>query len=161
MAKKSMLPLVAIGAAALLLMKKSGAMSAITHTLGGLARNVIETVEHGDILEGPIEFRPQEKGDTLVVKNAPEGWIYHVEFMGEEQVDIPKEYHTVDLHHDKETGTLYATAIIDGDKFGAMDDTAGEFATGLENRTFIVGSPPSSSQWADPKQYVAIFSRPS
>jgi hypothetical protein len=160
MAKKSILPILALGGVAPIMLKKSGAMTAISHTVDGLARKIKGDIEHGDILEGPHEFKPQEKGDTLVVRNTPAGWEYNVEFMGEEQVDIPKEYHTVDLHHDKETGVLYATAIIDGSKFGGVDTSSGDYATGLENRTFIVGRPPSSSGWADPKQYVAIFSAP-
>ena len=161
MAKKSILPLIALGGVAFLLLKKNGGLSEIEQTAKGIARKVKATIEHGDLLGGPHDFRPIEVGDTLVLKSTPEDWEYSVEFMGQDQKDIEEQYQSVDLHHDKKTGTLYATAIIPGSQFGSGPETAGEYAEGLENRVFIIGRPPSSSQYTDPKQVVAMFSKPS
>jgi hypothetical protein len=146
MAKTNILPIVGAAAAMYFIMKRGGGsleagVASITHSMGGIARDIKHDLVHGDLLVAPKTIKFKKPGDTLKVTDAKPDWVYNT---ASNNFDNNAQASMVEIFHDKGTNTLYVTSLVNDGIFRAG---------GPDGYIDIVGQAPGD---AEPKQLARL-----
>lgn len=146
MAKTNILPIVGAAAAMYFVMRRGGGsfeagVASLTHSVGGIARDIKHDLVHGDLLLAPKTVKLKNPGDTIKVTDAKSDWVYNT---ASNDFDNTAQASMVELFHDKGTNTLYVTSLVNDGIFRAA---------GPDGAIDIVGAAPGE---AEPKKLASL-----